>query len=140
MNSTSITCKQRFKLKGFMFYIVTWFSVCLSLCLFCNISLTTKLILTLLYRKASYMFQESFFWRSWKGVMWVIVRALSCSSGARWFKSTHRITKMWWFELPLHLTVRFYWLGWIKVGHLPLSSQGHVIMSELRWKRASDFQ
>ena len=29
----------------------------------------------------------------------------------RWFESTHSITKMWWFELPLRLTIRF----WIRI-------------------------
>ncbi len=50
----------------------------------------------------------------------------------RWFESTYSITKMWWFELPLRLLVRFHSLRCIKVWHLPHLGQGYVIMSKLR--------
>ena len=49
------------------------------------------------------------------------------------FESTHSIT-MWWFELPLSPTVSFHSLGWIKVGHLPNSCKGKVLLSKLQWK------
>ena len=51
---------------------------------------------------------------------WVVI-ALAGSSGGRWLESSRSITKMWWFQLPLRLTVKFHSLGCIKVGHLPLS-------------------
>ncbi len=54
----------------------------------------------------------------------LVVRALTRSSGGKWFESTHSITKMWWFQLLLRQTVRFLSLGWIKVRYLPHSRQG----------------
>ncbi len=61
------------------------------------------------------------------------VRAFPCSSRVRWFQSTHSITKMWWFELPLSLTVKFNSIGWIKV-----VSPHTRVLSKLRWEGGSE--
>ena len=64
-----------------------------------------------------------------------LVRVLACSSGGRWFKSTHSITK-----IPLYLTVRFHSMEWIELGNLQHSGQDKVIMSKLQRECKSDIQ
>ncbi len=42
--------------------------------------------------------------------------------------------------LNSHTPVRFHSLGWIKVGHLPHSGQGEVILRKLRWEYESNIK
>ncbi len=60
-------------------------------------------------------FNGSYWKQSWlKEVSGWDVRELAYSSGGRWFESSNSITKIWWFEHPLRLTVQFHSLVWIK--------------------------
>ncbi len=45
------------------------------------------------------------------------IQTIQEKKGVQWLSE-------YWFELTLHLTIRFYSLRWIKVGHLPISGQG----------------